>query len=287
MIRPGALHRANGGYLLILDARKALDPADAAWDGAQARAARPAKIRIEPLGPGDGPDQHRSALEPESIPLNVKVAHHRRAGDLLCSWPSTTRSFSAPLQGSGRFRRAASSAARRQQPALRPSDRSHVLRRKEDLRPLRPGRGGPGARTLSVRAGPAIPSGFSMRDRGALADLLREVSDYIAADQDGAEAGRRRRHDPEAADRRPRTASARPGARKNPGSRSERDTIVIDTAGRESRPDQRLLGPAAWATSPSASRARITARVAARQGRGDRHRARGGARRAAAQRRAC
>jgi len=69
MIKPGALHRANGGYL-ILDARQLLlQPY--AWDGLK-RAIRSREIRIEPLG------QVLSlvstvSLEPESIPLDVKV----------------------------------------------------------------------------------------------------------------------------------------------------------------------------------------------------------------------
>ncbi len=69
MIKPGALHRANGGYL-ILDARQLLlQPY--AWDGLK-RAIRSREVRIEPLG------QVLSlvstvSLEPEPIPLDVKV----------------------------------------------------------------------------------------------------------------------------------------------------------------------------------------------------------------------
>jgi len=69
LIKPGALHRANGGYL-ILDARQLLlQPY--AWDGLK-RAIRSRKIRIEPLG------QVLSlvstvSLEPEPVPLDVKV----------------------------------------------------------------------------------------------------------------------------------------------------------------------------------------------------------------------
>ena len=69
LIRPGALHRANGGYL-ILDAYKLLlQPY--AWEALK-RSLRSSQIRIESLG------QMLSlvstvSLDPEPIPLNVKV----------------------------------------------------------------------------------------------------------------------------------------------------------------------------------------------------------------------
>jgi lon-related putative ATP-dependent protease len=70
LIRPGALHRANGGYL-ILDAHKLLlQPF--AWDALK-RLLHSSQIRMESLG------QMLSlvatvSMEPEPIPLNVKVA---------------------------------------------------------------------------------------------------------------------------------------------------------------------------------------------------------------------
>jgi lon-related putative ATP-dependent protease len=70
LIKAGALHRANGGYL-ILDARKVLlQPY--AWEGLK-RVLESGKIRIESVG------QMLSlistvSLEPEEIPLNIKVA---------------------------------------------------------------------------------------------------------------------------------------------------------------------------------------------------------------------
>lgn len=70
LIKPGALHRANGGYL-VLDARRVLlQPF--AWEGLK-RCLSANQVRIESLG------QMLSlistvSLEPESIPLNVKVA---------------------------------------------------------------------------------------------------------------------------------------------------------------------------------------------------------------------
>jgi predicted ATP-dependent protease len=69
-IRPGALHRANGGALII-DARRVLaEPA--AW-AALKRALETGEIRIaaaEPAGQGPHPVP---ALEPEPIPLAIKI----------------------------------------------------------------------------------------------------------------------------------------------------------------------------------------------------------------------
>jgi predicted ATP-dependent protease len=69
LIKPGALHRANGGYL-ILDAYKMLTQ-PYAWEGLK-RALRTSEIRIESLG------QMLSlvstvSLEPQPVPLKVKV----------------------------------------------------------------------------------------------------------------------------------------------------------------------------------------------------------------------
>lgn len=69
MIRAGAVHRANGGYL-VLDALKVLrDPF--AWEGLK-RTLRSGKVKIESIG------QMYSlistvSLEPEALPLKVKV----------------------------------------------------------------------------------------------------------------------------------------------------------------------------------------------------------------------
>jgi lon-related putative ATP-dependent protease len=69
LIKPGALHRANGGYL-ILDARQLLlQPY--AWDGLK-RILRSQLIRIESLGQALSLVSTVS-LEPETIPLDVKV----------------------------------------------------------------------------------------------------------------------------------------------------------------------------------------------------------------------
>jgi lon-related putative ATP-dependent protease len=69
LIKPGALHQANGGYL-ILDVRKLLMQ-PFAWEGLK-RALRSREVKVESLG------QMLSlvstvSLEPEPIPLDVKV----------------------------------------------------------------------------------------------------------------------------------------------------------------------------------------------------------------------
>ena len=69
MIRPGALHRANGGYL-VLDARKVLTR-PLAWDGLK-RALFAKEVRIEPVAQMMG-ILSTTSLEPEPIPLKVKV----------------------------------------------------------------------------------------------------------------------------------------------------------------------------------------------------------------------
>jgi lon-related putative ATP-dependent protease len=69
LIRPGALHRANGGYL-ILPAREVLLN-QYAWEGLQ-RALRDQALRIVELGTQLGL-LSTATLEPEPMPLNVKV----------------------------------------------------------------------------------------------------------------------------------------------------------------------------------------------------------------------
>lgn len=69
MIRPGALHRANGGYLLLPARDILVNPY--AWQGLE-RALRDGEIRILELGSQMGMLTTVS-LEPEPIPLRVKV----------------------------------------------------------------------------------------------------------------------------------------------------------------------------------------------------------------------
>ncbi|WP_245578410.1 Lon protease family protein [Marinobacterium litorale] len=69
LIQPGALHRANGGYLIV-DAQKLLSY-PFAWEGLK-RALRNHEIRIDPLEKMYGVSGTRS-LEAEPIPLKLKV----------------------------------------------------------------------------------------------------------------------------------------------------------------------------------------------------------------------
>ncbi|CAG4884442.1 ATP-dependent protease La Type II [Georgfuchsia toluolica] len=69
MIKPGALHRANGGYL-ILDIEKVLSQ-PYAWAGLK-RALNSGRVSIESLGQMIGWAGTQS-LEPEAMPLSIKV----------------------------------------------------------------------------------------------------------------------------------------------------------------------------------------------------------------------
>lgn len=83
LLRAGALHRANGGYL-VLDARRVLAQ-PYAWDELK-RALRASEVRIETLGERLGLISTVS-LEPEPIPLDVKVilVGDRLVHELLCA----------------------------------------------------------------------------------------------------------------------------------------------------------------------------------------------------------
>ncbi len=69
LIRPGALHRANGGYLVIDAAKLLVQPF--AWEGLK-RALKSREIRTQSLGDALSLVSTVS-LEPEPIPLNTKV----------------------------------------------------------------------------------------------------------------------------------------------------------------------------------------------------------------------
>ena len=70
LIKPGALHRANGGYLLI-DARKLL-MSPFAWEALK-RALKAREIRIEQPSETSGFALSTQSLDPAPIPLDVKV----------------------------------------------------------------------------------------------------------------------------------------------------------------------------------------------------------------------
>ena len=84
LIKPGALHRANGGYL-VLDARRLLAQ-PLAWEQLK-RALRAGRIRIESVGEAIGLAMPVS-LEPEPVPLDVKVVllGDREVHALLEAW---------------------------------------------------------------------------------------------------------------------------------------------------------------------------------------------------------
>ncbi|NUM44108.1 MAG: AAA family ATPase [Anaerolineales bacterium] len=69
MIRPGALHRANGGYLILPIREVLINPY--AWEGLK-RCLRDGSIRLVELGNQLGL-LSTTTLEPEPVPLNVKV----------------------------------------------------------------------------------------------------------------------------------------------------------------------------------------------------------------------
>jgi lon-related putative ATP-dependent protease len=69
LIKPGALHRANGGYLILDALQMLLQPY--AWDGLK-RVLRSRELRIESLGQALSLVSTVS-LEPDPIPLDVKV----------------------------------------------------------------------------------------------------------------------------------------------------------------------------------------------------------------------
>jgi len=69
MIRPGALHRANGGYLM-LDAAKVLSH-PYAWEGLK-RALKAGRVTIETLGQAYG-WASATPMEPQPVELSVKV----------------------------------------------------------------------------------------------------------------------------------------------------------------------------------------------------------------------
>ena len=79
MIKPGALHRANGGYLIISARECLLNPF--AWEGLK-RALKDRALRIEEIGAQQGLT-HIVTLAPESVSLDIKTCAHRESANLL------------------------------------------------------------------------------------------------------------------------------------------------------------------------------------------------------------
>jgi lon-related putative ATP-dependent protease len=173
LIRAGALHRANGGYL-VLDARKLLvEPY--AWDALK-RVLRAGEIRIESVGETLGLVSTVS-LEPEPIPLEVKVVlvGDRRIYHTLAELdPDFLELFKVPadfeervdrsVEMNGRYARLLATIGRRE--ALRPLDAGAVAMALDEA---------------ARRSGDAAKISTQMR---GLTDLFRE------ADHWAGEAGR-------------------------------------------------------------------------------------------------
>jgi lon-related putative ATP-dependent protease len=168
LIKPGALHRANGGYL-ILDALKVLTQ-PFAWEALK-RALRAREIRTESLGQALSLISTVS-LEPEPIPLDVKVvlvgdrslyyllhAYDPELGELFKVAVDFEDDVTRSTQTDVHYAQVIAEIARRER--LRPLDRGAVARAIER-----------GARLV----GDADKLSLRMRE---LADLLREA-DYWA-----------------------------------------------------------------------------------------------------------
>ncbi|MBI4454365.1 MAG: AAA family ATPase [Acidobacteria bacterium] len=170
LIKSGALHRANGGYLM-LDAHKALlQPF--AWEGLK-RALRSRQMSIEPLG------QMLSlistvSLEPEPIPLDVKVVllGERLLYYLLCQFDPD---FSELFKVAADFEE---QMDRRPENHLLYAQLIATLARKENLRPLE---SGAVARVIEHSARIAGDAEKLSLRMGSVADLLREA-DYWAGE---------------------------------------------------------------------------------------------------------
>ena len=171
MIRPGSVHRANGGYL-ILDAQKLLTR-PMAWDALK-RVLRAEEIRIQPPGQAMGLFG-TTTLEPEPIPLDVKVVliGDRRLYYLLSGLdPDFPRLFKVAADFEERIERS--------------EDNSRLyarliatLARRESLRPLDRGAVARALQYSARLAGDAERLSTSLE---SVADLLREA-DYWAGQE--------------------------------------------------------------------------------------------------------
>jgi predicted ATP-dependent protease len=163
LIKAGALHRANGGYLVI-DARRLLSQ-PFAYDDLK-RALRSREIRIEPPGYGLGM-LSTTSLEPEPIPLNVKIV---LAGDPMLYYllshydPEFPELFKVGADFDYRMNRDESGA-------LGYARMIATLVRKENLRPLSRGaRLAEDAEKLSTHM-------------ASIADLVREANHWAGAEK--------------------------------------------------------------------------------------------------------
>jgi predicted ATP-dependent protease len=260
LIKSGALHRANGGYLVV-DALKLLTQ-PFAWEALK-RALRSREIRTESLGQALSMVSTVS-LEPEAIPLDVKVAlvgqrflyyllhaHDPEFAELFKVAVDFEEDMPRTPEQELLFARAVATLARKE--GLRPFDCEAVARVIEQ-----------GARDVGDAAK------LSLRVQ-RVADLLRE-SDYWAG-----KAGRSRvcAEDVQRAIRAQIERSDR--VRERLQEQIVRGSLLIDTAG-ERTGQVNGLAVVQLGEFPFGTPHRITAR-APRRGQGARHRARVGARR--------
>lgn len=174
LIRAGALHRANGGYL-VLEADKVLAQ-PLAWEQLK-RALRSREIRVESVGQSLGL-LATVALEPQPIPLDVKVAlaGDRRLYYLLCALdPEFLELFKIQADFEDEIERTPASIATY-------AGLMATLVRREGLRPFE---AGAIARAIEQLSRSASDQGKLSTQVGRLTDLLREA-DHLAGD-----AGRR------------------------------------------------------------------------------------------------
>lgn len=170
LIKPGALHRANGGYLL-LDARKALAQ-PYAWEALK-RAVRTGKIVIESLADSLGLISTMT-LDPDPIPLKVKaILFGDRA--LFALLDACDPEFSRLFKVQADFNETLDHTpdSRRAYCALIAS-----IVRKQGLRPVD---AGGAARLIEEGARLAEDSEKLSIEVGALGDILREA-DFCAGE---------------------------------------------------------------------------------------------------------
>ena len=249
LVRPGSLHRANGGYLLIDAFRLLRQPL--AWDALK-RALEAGVIRIESLAMALG-FASTITLEPEPIPLSVKVVlfGERRLYYLLAAHdPDFSRHFKVLAD----FDEALDRTAEHQDLLARSVA---TIARRERLRPFE---ASAVAALIDEAARQAGDNKKLSTDVEHLGDLMREAA-YLAGQDDqpvvraadvaAARAAKVRRTD---------------RFRERLQEAMERDTILVDTTGAAVGQVNGLsvyrLGDAGFGRP-----ARITARV--RLGKGD------------------
>lgn len=178
LIRPGALHLANGGYL-VLDARKVLTQ-PYAWEALK-RALSSSEIVIESAGQALGLISTTS-LEPEPIPLDVKVV---LLGERILYYLLETHDpeFGELFKVQADFRDALDRTPEQEQLFAR-----HVARlaRTHDLRPI----SRPAIERVLEHAARLVGDGTKLSaESRQVADLLREA-DHLARDRGEAPVSR-------------------------------------------------------------------------------------------------